>query len=323
MKAIRMHAVGGPDGLQLDEVDIPSPGTGQVLIKVEAAGIAYGDIMKRQGAFGHDLPLPCGLGLEIAGTVAALGADTNGPAVGTRVMARVDAGYAEYAVAPVTGTARLPDNVDLVSAASLPVKGLTAFQALRDAGALQAGQSVLIHAAAGGVGSIAVQLAHTLGADCVIGAAGSPSKLDHIRNLGATAAVNYSDDDWPQRVLEATNGRGVDLVLDSVGGDVANRSVDCLAPFGRMVSYGAAGGVPADVSSMSLMHKNLGVVGYSIGGWLDRVDHVSAEERQLLQHVASGQITVSVGQNLPLEKAEEAHRAIGERATVGATVLTP
>jgi NADPH2:quinone reductase len=279
--------------------------------------------MKRQGAFWQDLPVPCGLGLEIAGTVAALGPDTSGPATGTRVMARVDEGYAEYAVAPVTDTTPLPDNVDCLSAAALPIKGLTAYQVLRDAGDLSSGQSVLIHAAAGGVGSLAVQLARLLGADRVIGTASTHAKLEHIRALGATAAINYTDDNWLDQVIDATGGRGVDLVLDSVGGDIASRSVECLAPFGRMVSYGAAGGVPAQVASMSLMHNNLSLVGYSIGARLADAKHVSSEARQLLEYVSAGQVTVPIGCTLPLEKAAEAHRAIGDRETIGTVVLTP
>ncbi|MDV3126731.1 alcohol dehydrogenase catalytic domain-containing protein [Mycobacterium sp. 21AC1] len=134
MKAIRMHTVGGPDVLQVDEVDTPRPGADQVLIKVEAAAVAYGDIMKRRGDFGHDLPLPSGLGLAVAGTVSALGPDTAATAPGTRVLAWVEHGYAEYAVAPSGATFPLPDGVDSRTAAVLPVQGLTAYQALTDAG---------------------------------------------------------------------------------------------------------------------------------------------------------------------------------------------
>lgn len=322
MKAIRMHAIGGPEVLRLDEIEVPEPGPGEVLVKVEACGVAYGDIMKRQGGFGQDMPLPCGLGLQVAGTVAALGPETSAPAPGARVMAGVSEGYADYVIAHAPAVTALPDAVDFRSAAALPVQGLTAYQTLHDAGGLRPGESVLVHAAAGGVGSLAVQLADLFGGGIVIGTASQPHKLEHIHRLGAKA-VNYSDNDWPQQILEATAGRGVDLVLDSVGGRIASQSVGLLAEFGAMVSFGAAGGSPADVTTMPLMHNNLSIVGYSLGGWLSRPEPVGAAIEKLIGHLATGGITVPIGQAVPLEKAEEAHRVISERNIVGTTVLMP
>ncbi|ODQ96568.1 quinone oxidoreductase family protein [Mycolicibacterium holsaticum] len=322
MKAIRMYDIGGPDVLRLDEVDVPGPGDGQVLIKVEAAGVAYGDIMKRQGAFGQDLPLPVGLGLQIAGAVAELGDGVSGPAPGTRVMAWVADGYAQYAVAPTTNVVPIPNGVESTDAAVLPVQGLTAYQTLLEAGNLQPDESVLVHAAAGGVGGLAVQLAHLCGAGAVIGTASTPEKLEYIRQLGATA-VDYTRDDWSRSVLDATGGRGVDLVLDSVGGAVTTRSLECLAPFGRTVCFGAASGTVAAIPTMALMPTNLSVTGYSLDGWLARRDRVANAVEKLLGYVATKQINVVVAQEFPLEKAAEAHHAIGDRNTVGATVLVP
>lgn len=316
-----MHAFGGPDVLRQDEIDVPEPAAGQVLIEVAAAGVTFGDVMKRRGAFGHDMPLPAGLGLEVAGTVAAIGQDTSAPVVGTPVMAWVEQGYAEYAVAPATAVVPVPDGVDLGSAAALPVQGMTAYQTLRDAGGLSKGDSVLVHAAAGGVGSLAVQLARSLGAKTVVGTASRPRKLDHICGLGAIA-VDYSRDDWPQQVLAATEGRGVDLVLDSVGGDVAARSFDCLASFGRMVSFGASGGSPVGVPGMALMRNNASIIGYSLMGWLQRPERVSAAVEDLLNELATGRLQVAV-EALPLGQAAEAHRAIDERLTLGTRVLLP
>lgn len=322
MKAIRMHGVGGPEVLRLDDVDVPTPSAGELLVKVEAAGVAYGDVMKRQGAFGSDLPLPAGLGLQIAGVVVELGDAVTGPAPGTRVIAWVEHGYAEYAVAAHTAVAAIPDALDFPVAAVLPVQGLTAYQTLVDAGNLRSGEAVLVHAAAGGVGSISVQLARLLGAGVVVGTASRPDKLAHISELGATP-VDYTREDWPRSVVEATAGRGVDLALDSVGGQVASRSLDCLAPFGRMVSFGAASGTPADLAATALMPNNLSVTGYSLGGWLGRTDRVAAAVEKLVGHVASGDLTITVGQVLSLKDAAQAHRAIGDRHTVGATVLVP
>lgn len=315
-----MHGFGGPEVLGVDEVDVPEPSPGEVLVKVAAAGVAYGDIMKRQGGFGSDLPLPAGIGLQVAGTLAALGSGVRSPALGTRVMAFVDHGYAEYAIAPAAAAFTLPDSVQYSSAAALPVQGLTAYQTLRDTGRLQPGESVLVHAAAGGVGSLAVQLARLLGAETVIGTASRPAKLDHIRGLGTTA-VDYTETDWPQQVLEATGGRGVNIVLDSVGGRVGSQSLECLAPFGRIVVFGAASGLPAEVPSMALMHNNQSITGYSLGAWLGRGDRVSTAMNALVGHVAAGRLTVPVLQEFPLEKAEEAHRVIALRDTIGATAL--
>ncbi|MGV0715748.1 quinone oxidoreductase [Mycolicibacterium sp. XJ662] len=321
MKAIRMHGFGDPDVLHLDEVDVPRPGDDQVLIKVEAAGVAYGDVMKRQGVFGQDLPLPVGLGLQIAGEVAELGEGVSGPAPGTRVIAWVEHGYAQYAVAPTANVVPIPNGVEFTDAAVLPVQGLTAYQTLLEAGNLQPGESVLVHAAAGGVGGLVVQLARLRRAD-VIGTASTPDKLRHIGESGATA-VDYTRDDWPQRVRDATGGRGVDLILDSVGGAVTTRSLECLAPFGRMVSFGAASGSLADIPTMALMQNNASVTGYSLDGWLSRRDRRDTAVERLLGYVATRQLNVPVAQEFPLEKAAEAHRAIGDRNTVGATVLVP
>lgn len=322
MKAIRMHGFGDPDVLQLDEIDVPTPGEGQVLIEVEAAGVAYGDVMRRQGAFGQDMPLPVGLGLQIAGVVAELGDGTSGPAPGTRVIAWVEHGYAQYAVAAQTAVVAIPDAVDFPVAAVLPVQGLTAYQTLAEAGNLQPGESVLVHAAAGGVGGLIVQLARLRGAGVVIGTASRPEKLRYVQELGAIA-VDYTRDYWPQLVLDATDGRGVDLVLDSVGGAVTTRSLECLAPFGRMVSYGAASGTPADIPTMALLPKNLSVTGYALEGWLGRTERARDAIHQLLGHVAAGRLKVTVAQEFPLEKAAQSHRAISGRHTIGATVLLP
>lgn len=321
MKAVRMHAVGGPEVLRLDAIEAPEPGAGQILVKVEAAGVTYGDVMKRQGVFGPP-PLPAGLGLEVAGTVAVLGSGVSAPAPGSRVMAWVDHGYAEYALAPAAAVVALPVTVDLDVAAVLPVQGTTAYQTLHNAGGLRAGESVLVHAAAGGVGGLAVQLARLGGAHTVLGTASQPRKLDHVRHLGALA-IDYTSHDWPTQVLDATDGRGVDLILDSVGGQVATQSLDCLAPFGRIVSFGAASGTPAAISGMSLMPDNQSLIGYSLMTWLARGGRTARVVEEIVSQVATGQLEVPLAPRLSLNDAQEAHRAIDQRQTIGTTVLVP
>ncbi|ODQ89663.1 hypothetical protein BHQ18_13825 [Mycolicibacterium flavescens] len=324
MKAVRMTGFGGTDVLQVADVDTPMPGPGEVLIEVTAAGIAFGDIMKRQGVFGTDIPLPSGLGQEVAGVVAGYGQGVTGMPVGTRVTALVEHGYAEYAVAPAHFAVPVPDGIDDAGAAALWIHGMTAYQTLVDAGELQPGSTVLVHAAAGGVGTLALQIAKTLGAATVIGAVGRPEKLDHVRRHRADVAVDYSERSWPQRVLDHTAGRGVDLVLDSVGGEIARQSLECLAPFGRIVTFGAASGTPGDLPAMALMNGNATVVGYSLNGWLrDRPERTVQTMRLLLTWAAQGEIEVTIGGRYPLDRVAEAHRAISDRRTVGKSVLIP
>lgn len=317
-----MTGFGGPDMLRITEVATPAPAPGEILIDVQAAGVAFGDIMKRQGAFGTDMLLPSGLGQEVAGTVAALGSGVDGPAIGSRVTALVEHGYAEYAVAPASLTVPVPADVDDASAAAVWIHGVTAYQTLVEAGGLQKGETVLVHAAAGGVGTLAAQIAKVLGAGSVVGAVSRPEKFAHLRCHGADIAVDYSDHSWPQAVLEQTAGRGVDLVLDSVGGDIARQSVQCLAPFGRIVTFGAASGAPADYLSTELMNHGATVVGYSLTDWLrHRPEKAAQTAQQLLTWLARGAITVVIGSSYPLERVADAHRAISDRRTVGKTVL--
>ncbi|GAA2417370.1 zinc-binding dehydrogenase [Nonomuraea africana] len=323
MKAIRIHEFGGPDVLRLDDVDVPEPGDGQVLLKVEVAGVAYGDVMKRRGAFGPELPLPTGLGIEVVGTIERSGPRTEGLSPGTRVAAWVEHGYAEYAVAQAEAVVALPETISSRDAAALPVHGLTAYQTLHEAGSIRRDDTVLVHAAAGGVGTLAVQLARLAGAKTVIGTASRADKLDHARALGADVVLDYTADGWVEGVLEATGGRGADLVLESTGGDVVLRSLRCMAPFGRMVTYGAAGGTPDTFPSMSLMDRNLSIIGYSLMGWMRHPKRTAQAIGQLTDHLATGALKVSVGAVLPLEAAAEAHRAIEERRTIGKTLLLP
>ncbi|MCV7382226.1 zinc-binding dehydrogenase [Mycolicibacter longobardus] len=320
MRAVWMDGFGGPDVLRVVDTAVPVPGPDEVLIEVRAAGVSYGDIMKRQGGFGTELELPAGLGQEVAGTVRQTCA--GGPAVGTRVAAMVDHGYAEYAVARPDAVVTLPDAVDYQSAAALWIQGLTAYQTLCEAGDLRSGEVVLVHAAAGGVGTLATQLAKLLGAHRVIGTAGTPDKLDHVRAHGADIAVDYSDPGWTKAVLDATGGRGVDLVLDSVGGHISQQTLDCIRPFGRIVSFGAASGTAAAYSAMPLMTSNLTVTGYSLLGWLKRSDRTRQALERLLGFLARDELRLTIA-DYPLDDVVRAHRALGERRTVGKVVLRP
>ena len=321
MQAICIHETGGPEVMLLEEVETPAPGQGEVLIKVAAAGVNYADLAQRQGAYLTRTRTPMTPGFEVAGTIAALGPGVSAPAVGTRVIAFVNGGYAEYAVASAFTIIPIPENLDFAHAAAFAVQGLTAYQTLRESGRLQTGESVLVQAAAGGVGTLAVQLARLMGADKVIGTASNEQKLDLVRRLGADAAIDYTQDDWVEQVKKASGGRGVDVVLEVVGGAIAEQCLQCLAPFGRMVIIGAASGQRAQFSAIQLMYKNLSVVGYWLAARLSRPDRIAAAAVELMQYLATGTLQIIVGQTFPLAEAAEAHRAIAARSTTGKVVL--
>jgi NADPH:quinone reductase len=321
MKAIRIHETGGPDVMQLEEIEIPTPKAGEVLIKVAAAGVNYADLAQRAGAYLTRTRTPMTPGSEIAGTVAALGAGVNSVAEGTRVAAFCVGGYAEYAISQATMVIPIPPALDFIHAAAFPLQGITAYQLLHESAHIQPGESVLVHAAAGGVGTLAVQLAKLMGAGTVIGTASNAEKLDLVRRLGADAAINYTEQDWVEQVKNATGGRGTDIVLEMVGGTISEQSLQCLAPFGRMVVYGAASGQITQFSGIQLMYKNQTIIGYWLASQTSRPDRIAQAIMNVMQYLSNGKLEIIVGQTFPLEQAAEAHRAIAERRTTGMVVL--
>ena len=322
MKAIRIQRTGGPEVMNQEEVDTPRPGAGEVLIRVMAAGVNYADLAQRQGAYMIPTRLPLTLGMEVAGVIEALGPGVSSPAVGTRVAALVGGGYAEYAVAAAGGVIPIPADLDFAHAAAFPLQGLTAYQLLQESAHLQPGESVLVHAAAGGVGTLAVQLARLMGAGTVIGTASTEKKLDLARELGADIGINYSEDNWVDRVHEATDGKGVHIVLEMVGGRIAQQSLQCLIPFdGRMVVFGAASGELAQFSARDLMDRNIAVLGYWLSPWLGRPAAIGRATQALMGYLATGKLRIIVGHTYPLAEAAAAHRAMAARETTGKVVL--
>ncbi|MDQ4123754.1 MAG: quinone oxidoreductase [Acidobacteriota bacterium] len=316
MKAIRFHEFGVADTLRVDEIETPQHGANDVLIKTSVAGINYADIMLRQGKYFFRPPLPFVPGFEVAGTIEAVGDNVTNLQTGQRVLAMMGGGgYAEYAVAPAARVFPILDNLDFGAATALLVQGLTALGLIQD---LRAGQSILIHAAAGGVGSLLVQLAKGRGAR-VLGMASSPEKLEKVVNLGADAAINYTESDWTKQVLEATGGKGADLIIEMVGGEIGKRNFECLATKGTMIVYGAASGSDFQISGVSLMGKMHIVKGYNLN--LETPENIGHFSRELVQSFADGNLKVMVTE-FPLEQAAEAHRAIEGRKTTGKVVLT-
>jgi NADPH2:quinone reductase len=321
MKAIRINETGGPEVMHLEEIPTPAPKAGQALIKVEAAGINFADLAQRQGAYLTRTRTPMTMGAEFAGTVAALGPGVTTPAVGTRVASVGEGAYAEYAIAQAGSLIPIPPNLDFVHAAAFPVQAITAYQLLRESAHLQPGESVLVHAAAGGVGTLAVQLAKLMGAGTVVGTASNPEKLALVRRLGADVAINYTEPDWVEQVKQATSGKGTDIILEMIGGSISEQSLQCLAPFGRMVIFGATSGQIAQFTGIQLMYKNQSIIGYWLTSRLQHPDRIATAALELMQYLASGKLEIVVGQTYPLAEAEQAHRAIADRQTMGKVVL--
>jgi len=311
--------------LQLAEIEKPSPGPGEVLVAVEVAGVNYADVGTRMGMFHgpEEAGFPITPGFEVAGTVAALGEGVEGVAEGARVVAVLGGGgYAEYAVAPEQALVEVPEVVDLVDAtAALLVQGITAYGVLHDSARVQEGESVLVQAAGGGVGTLAVQFAKLAGAGTVIGTASSEEKRRLALELGADHAIDYTQDGWTDEVLAATGGQSVDVVLESVGGEIGSKAYGALAPLGRLVTLGAAsgGGIePPDMWQLNL--KGQTVSGYG-GPWI-RPGAAARAREAITGYLTSGKLRVARGPSFPLVEAAEAHRAIEERRSQGKVVLT-
>ncbi|MCZ7497337.1 zinc-binding dehydrogenase [Agrobacterium tumefaciens] len=322
MKAVRFHQTGGPDVLVYEDVPDPTPKAGEVLVRIEAVGLNYADVMRRRGDdYPEASPTPFILGVEAAGTVAALGDGVTAPAVGTRVLVVPGAGgYAQYISVPAATVIPLPEGFDAVHAAALVAHGVTAAIALRKSGRLVEGETVLIEGAAGGLGSFLVQLAKLYGAGKVIAAASTPEKRAMAEKLGADATVDYTQPDWPLKVKELTGGKGVDLILETAGGDVVNQALDALAPFGRMVFLGQSSGRSAQIDPWRLTVHNHSVIGMYVAAYAALVPETIGE---LIGYLSAGKLSINVGAVLPLSKAAEAHRLLENRLTTGKVVLKP
>ncbi|MFF0627627.1 zinc-binding alcohol dehydrogenase family protein [Streptomyces sp. NPDC004296] len=324
MRRVRYYEYGGPDVLTLEEAEVPAPGPGEVLLRTEAIGANFVDTKLRRGPAAGPLfqrPLPGKLTGDVVGTVEAAGPGADRGLIGQRVAALGEDAFAEHVVADARWLAPVPDGVDLGVASMLPMGAPVALRVLRT-GRLAAGETVLVHSAAGGIGHLAVQLARLLGAGKVIAAVGSPAKFDFVRSFGADAAVDYSADDWPERVRELAP-EGVDLVLDSVGGGILRQSLDLLAPFGRVVVYGAAGNDLLDVPVTSLFALKA-VAGFSLLAWRAAApEQARAEMAELAGHAVSGRLRTAVHARFPLAEAPAVHRLIEERSHLGRILVLP
>ena len=329
--AIRIHGLGGPEMLRWEEVTIPDPGPGEVLVRHDAVGLNFIDTYHRSGLY--PVPsLPTEIGMEAAGVVEAVGPPGGaGPMAGARPSFqpgdRVAYGfglgaYCERRVMPTGQLVRIPDGVDSETAAAAMLKGMTSWYLCRRTYRLSEGETVLVHAAAGGVGTILSQWCHLLGAT-VIGTAGSAEKGEVAREHGCDHVILYKEEDFVERVREITGGEGVPVVFDGVGKATFDGSMECLGRFGMMITFGNASGAVPPLNLLRLSAKGLSVARPSLKPYIERREDLEEAAGELLGHIQAGRIRVTVGQQFALKDAAEAHRALESRRTQGCTVLRP
>jgi NADPH:quinone reductase len=324
-KAVQIRQHGGPEQMELVDVQVGDPGAGEIRIRHHAVGLNFIDVYQRTGLY--QLPMPATLGMEGAGIVEAVGQGVTHLKAGDRAAyaSHPPGSYSEVRVMPAKNVCKLPDAISFETGAAMMLKGLTAQYLLKRTlpqGGLRPGDFVLFHAAAGGVGLIAVQWAKAMGLR-LIGTAGSEEKCRLAKSLGAEFMVNYSKEDFKERVKEITGGKGVKVVYDSVGKDTWDKSLDCLAPFGLMASFGnASGPVPPFAPGV------LGVKGSLYVTRQTLFTHIATREANqqmaddLFDAVTSGKVDIRIEQKFPLAQVREAHQALEARKTTGCTILT-
>jgi NADPH2:quinone reductase len=315
MRAIQMTEFGGPEVLRVVELPKPEAGEGEVLIRVNRAGLNFADTHTRTNSYVQKATLP----LVPGGEVAGVREDT-----GERVVALTGTGgYAEYATAPASLVFPIPDELDDGTALAIIIQGLTAWHLYRTAGRVSEGESVVVHAAAGGVGSLAVQLGHSLGAGRVIATASSEEKRQLALQLGADVALDSDPDGLTERLIEANNGSEVDVVFEMAGGAVFDASYRALAQFGRLVVCGIASQEPNKVSTGSLLRHSRAVVGFYLFHCLRRPGMFTDALAELFDRAARGELHAVVGHTYPLAQAAQAHIDLRERRSTGKLLLDP
>ena len=324
-KAVRIRQNGGPEQMELVDVEVGEPGPGEIRIRHKAIGLNFIDVYQRTGLY--QLPMPLTLGMAGAGIVEAVGEGVTHLKAGDRAAyaSNPPGSYSEVRVMPAKNVCKLPDAISFETGAAMMLKGMTAQYLLKRTlpqGGLKPGDFVLFHAAAGGVGLIAVQWAKALGLR-LIGTAGSEEKCKLAQSLGAEFMINYAKEDFLARVKEITGGKGVKVVYDSVGKDTWDKSLDCLQPFGLMASFGnASGPVPPFAPGMLGAKGSLYVTRQTL------FTHIATREvnqemaDDLFEAVTSGKVQIRIDQRFPLAQVREAHQALEARKTTGCTILT-
>ncbi len=341
MRQVWISRVGPPEVLEVREAPDPTPRAGEVRIRVAASGINFADISARLGFYPDAPKIPCVVGYEVAGTIDAVGEGVDPARVGEEVLALTRfGGYSDVVVVPHKQAMRRPPGLDAQAAAAIPVNYLTAYQMLLEMGRIRPGDKVLIHQAAGGVGLAAIDLCQIVGGIETFGTA-SASKHDFVRSRGLVHAIDYRTQDYETEVARLTNGQGVDLILDPIGGDSWRKGLRLLAPTGRLVCFGMSsaatgkersllGGLRAlasvpwlQINPVSLMNANKGVLGVNLGHMWDQVDRLSGWLERILGWWAEGKVRPHVDRAFSFAEAPAAHAYIQERRNVGKVVLVP
>lgn len=319
--AIRVHEAGGPEVLHWEEVEIGDPGPGQVRLRQQAVGLNYIDVYHRTGLYPQQLPFTPGT--EGAGTVEAVGENVTGLMSGDRVAyAGPTGGYAEERLIDADRLVKLPDEIPFQQAAAMMLQGMTVRMLLRGVHAVQTGETILVHAAAGGVGLIMCQWAKAIGAT-VIGTVSTDEKAEMARAHGCDHPIIYTRQDFVTEVERITGGAKLPVVYDSVGKDTFLKSLDCLHPRALMVSYGNASGSPDPIPPNLLAQKgSLFLTRPTLFHYIAKREELEQSAKELFDIVLSGKVKIEIGQTFPLEAAAEAHRALEARKTTGSTVLT-
>jgi NADPH2:quinone reductase len=322
MKAIRFEKTGGPEVLQVENIELPKPGEGQARVRHTVIGVNFIDTYHRSGLY--KLPLPSGLGTEAAGVVEALGEGVKSLKKGDRVAYAGTLGaYAEANNVPSDRLVKLPESVSDDVAAAAMLKGMTAQYLLKRTFPVKSGQTILWHAAAGGVGLVACQWAKHLGVT-VIGTVGSRLKVDLAKTNGCAHVLNLSQDQWVKRVRELTNGEGVPVVYDSIGKETWGKSLDCLAVRGMMVSFGnASGAVPPFEPGILSAKGSLYLTRPTLANYTRNAKELQETADDLFAVIGSGAVKIQINQRFKLSEAAKAHEALHSRDTTGATVLIP
>jgi NADPH2:quinone reductase len=329
MRQVQFSRFGGPEVLEIVEKPTPTPGGGQVLVRVRAVGVNFSDTLMRQNRYAVTPDLPAILGTEVAGTIERLGDGVGDLAVGARVAIPLFAtgasvgGYTDHVVVEASLIVPLPDALTFEAAVALMIQGLTALYLPRQIS--PKGKTVLVNAAAGGVGSLLVQLAKRFGAKTVIAAASTAKKLDFVRSLGADAGVDYTKPDWVDAVRAASGGAGPDIIYESAGGDITKGCLAALAPGGELAIYGALNiqGFEFGVSELiGIIFKNQSLTGFALPSLLTPAG-LKEGLAELFDLAVCGELKVTIGAIYPIERADDAHRALEGRTTTGKVVLLP
>ena len=323
MRAVVVPTPGGPEALQVVERPVPRPRHGEVLIKVTAAGLNGADLSQRRGLYAMPPGASDVLGLEVSGTVAAVGVGAHTWQVGDAVCALVvDGGYADYCIAPAPQCLPVPVGIDVVHAAGLPEVAFTVWSNVFEIGALQPGERLLVHGGASGIGTMAIQLAHRLGA-MAIATAGTDAKCRRCVELGAARAVNYRNEDFVAAVRDWTNGAGVDVVLDMVGGDYVQRNLECLATGGRLVMLAFKQGGKVEIDLGLVHQKNLWITGSRLRPRpiFEKRRLANAVRKAVWPLIESSDVKPVIDSTFPLEAVQDAHRRLESGEHVGKVLL--